>query len=366
MKDLFTVPGCSALTLQSLSGKNYWFRTCDIDTDIWKDGAHIVSFPAGSLLSFEGRERECATYGFMGITSNEKDTWLLDGVNEKGLVGGLLFLYEGTGVDKVNAEYEGYMGMELVTKFLSACTCVEEVKCLAEKIQVINIPYEGKRVCATMHYFFTDITGNEVILEATDEENPGCFSVYDKKIGIGVMTNSPPFPKQLQNLSWYIEASPELQADWTIKEHKGLAVGGRIIEGDKNAVHLLRGETFPGTYCSYDRFVRLAVIKALNEDGRYFEDEKMLALGSGIMSCVYEPRSKGLYHYRTCDDRGPVGQKDSYTQYLVMYDVSEKRLYLKVFDMVTFVEYKLAECDKKSVKKLEIRHDAGAGILKGN
>ncbi len=366
MKETFLVPACSAVTLQSVSGKNYWFRTCDIDTDIWKDGAHVVSFPAGSILSFDGRKKEGVTYGFMGITSNKQDTWLLDGVNEKGLVGGLLFLYEGTGVDKADAGYEGYIGMELVTKFLSVCSCVEEVKRLAEKIQVLNIPYEERLVPATMHYFFTDTAGDEVILEAADKKKPGCFSLYDKKVGIGVMTNSPPYPKQMQNLAWYIEMSPELQAECDMGM-KGLEIGGRIIAGNRKAEHLLRSEIFPGTYCSYDRFVRLAVIKSLNEDGRNFTDDKMLALGCGIMSSVYEPRSKGVYHYRAYDDIGwPIGQKDSYTQYLVMYDAAEKKMYLKVYDMVSFVEYSLAGCERKSVTRLEIKHDAMAGILKGN
>ena len=367
MKEIFSVPACSALTLQSASGKNYWFRTCDIDTDIWKDGAHVVSFPTGSILSFYGRNKEAVTYSFMGITSNRQDTWLLDGVNEKGLVGGLLFLYEGTGVDKADVGYEGYMGMELVAKFLSACSCVEEVKALAKKIQVLNIPYEERLVSATMHYFFTDAAGDEVILEAADKKKPGCFSVYDKKLGVGVMTNSPPYPEQVQNLAWYIEMSPELQAECAVKRRQGLEIGGRIVEGNRNAGHLLRNETFPGTYCSYDRFVRLAVIKALNEDGRNFTDDKMLALGCGLMSSVYEPRSKGVYHYRACDDSGwPIGQKDSYTQYLVMYDIAEKKMYLKVFDMAAFVEYSLERFEKEGVTGLEIRHDAMAGILKGN
>ena len=370
MTSAFSVAACSCMTLTSESGNNYWFRTCDIDTDIWKEGAHIVSFPAGEKIAFCGREEEKCHYGFMGMTNDEKDTWLLDGVNTEGLAGGLLLLVEGTSIESPQEacmEYEGYVGMELVTKFLSSCKNVVDVIKLAEKIQVCSVPYEGLNVPSTMHYFFTDALGDEVVLEASDKANPGIFAIYQKKDSIGIMTNSPTYPEQISNLSWYISASPELKYGLKGSAFQSLDFGGRKIKGDANAKHFLRSDTFPASYCSYDRFVRLSVLKALNDGGRNFSDDKILAFGSGIMSAVFEPRSKGVFHYTGFDEQErPVGQKNGCTQYLVMYDVTRKKMYLRALDEVAFTVYELSRCDKEKVIKYRVKHEGMAGILCGN
>ena len=70
------------------------------------------------------------------------------------------------------------------------------------------------------------------------------------------------------------------------------------------------------------------------------EDEKMLALGSGIMNVVCEPRTKGLFHYTRLEPDGTViGQKDSFTQYIVMYDIEEKSFQMKKYDEVFWNKY---------------------------
>ncbi len=364
------VAGCSCMTLTSQSRRPYWFRTCDIDTDIWKEGAHIVYVPAGEEIVFLDRPKEKSRYSFMGMTNDEKDSWLLDGINSEGLAGGLLLLLEGTGLDRTEAERQGlngYVGMELVSLFLSACKTVEEVKDMAAQIRVCNIPFGGMEVPATMHYFFVDAMGDEVVLEATDRSKPGWLNSYPKEVGIGIMTNSPSFPEQKENLSWYIAASPELISGVGGEKSSGLSFDGRILKGDLDAPHLLRSDTFPASYCSYDRFVRLAVLKALNDSGAGFSDEKMPALGSGIMNSVYEPRTKGVFHYTGFDEeQRPVNQKDGFTQYLVMYDVTRKKLYLRAYDEVCFTEYSLERCKGKGRTGYRVKHDPLAGILKGN
>ena len=82
------------------------------------------------------------------------------------------------------------------------------------------------------------------------------------------------------------------------------------------------------------------MLKALNDSGNHFEDEKMLALGSGIMNAVCEPHTKGVFHYTKMEPDGKViGQKDSFTQYMVMYDMEEKDFCVKKYDEVTWKKY---------------------------
>ena len=337
------LPGaCSCMTLTSKTGKHYWFRTCDIETYIWSEGAHIVQQASGEKINYCDGKNEVSKYAYVGVTYNHIDSWLLDGVNECGLTGGLLMLNEGTSVDKPEKERQGYIGMELVTKILSSCKDVNEVIALAGKIQILSIPYGNQNVPATMHYFFTDSSGNEVILEATDKECPGILKVFPREKILGVMTNSPPYEEQLQNLSWFLSQSPELKQGLNGQAITKLNLDGREIQADVNAKHLSLNGTFPASYCSYDRFIRLTILKALNDCGNYFEDEKMLALGSGIMNAVCEPHNKGVFHYTRMEaDGNVIGQKDSISQYVVMYNIEETSIYLKKFDEVFWNKYML-------------------------
>lgn len=337
------LPGaCTCMTLTSKSGKHYWFRTCDIETDIWEDGAHVVQQEAGTEITYFDGKTEKVKYSYLGMTYNRLDTWLLDGENQCGLTGGLLMLYEGTSVDKPMNGKSGYLGMELVTKILSSCKDVEEVKELVKQIQVLDIPYGERSVPATMHYFFVDGTGDEVILEATDTENPGIFTIYSKEEILGVMTNSPPYREQLQNLSWFLSQSPEMRQGLQGQAITELTLDGRRIKAEKNAKHLSKTGTFPASYSSYDRFIRIAVLKALNNSGNEFEDEKMLAYGSNLMNTVNEPRNLGLFHYTRIEEDGTItGQKDSYTQYLIMYDIDAKCFHRKKYDEIIWKKYNL-------------------------
>ena len=334
--------GCSCMTLTSKSGKHYWFRTCDIETDLWKDGAHAVSKAAGEEIVYGNGKKEINQYHYVGMTYNVFDTWLLDGVNEHGLTGGLLMLYEGTSVDRAAETKEGYIGMELITKILSTCKDVKEVERLAKRIQVLDIPYGNYKVPATMHYFFTDNSGDEVILEATETQNPGILRIFKKDEILGVMTNSPPYVEQRQNLSWFLSQSPELKQGLGGQAITELLLDGRVIRADEKAEHLSLTGIFPASYSSYDRFIRLTMMKFLNNSGNEFEDEKMLALGSGIMNVVCEPHTQGLFHYTRLESDGKiVGQKDSFTQYVTMYDMEEKCFYIKKYDEIVWKKYEL-------------------------
>ena len=84
------LPGaCSCMTLTSKSGKHYWFRTCDVEGNLWEDGAHVVRRSEGEEITYCDGKRAYCQYSYVGMTYNAIDTWLLDGVNERGLAGGL-------------------------------------------------------------------------------------------------------------------------------------------------------------------------------------------------------------------------------------------------------------------------------------
>jgi len=344
MAEQFGFPGCTALRLTSREGRHYWFRTCDIGGDIWKDGAHIVSFPAGAEIPLIGRKIPLRfTHSVLGVTSCAADTWMLDGVNNAGLTGGLLALHEGTSVETAATGAEGVMGMELVTLFLATCGSVREVIERATEIQVLNVPHGGKQVPSTMHCMFVEPTGGCAVLEAANPQRPGRLTVYRENLGL--MTNSPPYPRQLQNLSWYLAHSPELRWGLHGKPIDSITLNGLTVHANPCAPHWTQTGTFPASYAACDRFVRMAVLTWLNDEGRQFSDDKILPLGSGLMSSVMEPHSKGVYHYIHMDENGsPVRQVESYTQYLVMYDLSQRLLFLRPYDATAWSKFSLERC----------------------
>lgn len=146
---------CSCMKLTSKQGRPYWFRTCDLNTSIWDAGAHAVSFPADyAITAANGTLR--TRYALLGMSYCTVDSWLLDGVNSEGLVGGLLLLEEGTSIPAAEAGSSGVMGMELVTALLATCRNVTEVCQAAKDIRITDIPAETGFLPATMHYFFLD------------------------------------------------------------------------------------------------------------------------------------------------------------------------------------------------------------------
>ena len=357
---------CTALKLTSASGRPYWFRTCDIGGDIWADGAHVVSFPAGAEVTLARRETPLKVkHALVGMTDNSLDTWLLDGVNDAGMVGGLLALYEAVSADRSDPGFEGIVGMEMITALLATCGSVAEVVEAARRVQVLSIPMPDGSVNCTMHYMFTDPTGACVILEAADPERPGMLTIYQENLGM--MTNSPPYPEQLRNLAWYLSQSPELRFGVEGKRIDSITLNGMTVQGDAAAPHFTRTDAFPGSYAACDRFIRTAVLSCLNREGKDISDEQMLPLGSNLMSAVFEPHNQGVYHYIRLDEQDtPVGQHESYTQYLVMYDLTQRALYLRPYDTTAWTRITLAGCSDTEIQRHPVCREALGGVIRNN
>lgn len=353
---------CTAVKMLSKTGRPYWFRTCDIGGDIWADGAHMLSFPQGAAIALSGWEEPItAQYAILGMAYNSQDTWLLDGVNDAGLTGGLLALYETLSVPKADEGKKGIVGMELVTYLLATCSSVDEVIEKVKDKQVLDVPLEeGETAKAAMHCMFVEPSGRCIILEAADSGRPGELTVYTETLGM--MTNSPPYPQQLQNLSWYLSRSPEWC--WGKSEPPELTMNGMTLKADAKAPHYCMSGAFPASYASCDRFVRMAMLKYLNNNGMDFSDEEMLPLGTQLMCSVIEPHNKGLYHYTRFDEKaGPVGGHESYTQYLVMYDVAERVMYLLPYGSTGWTKTALDACPKDRTAKHPICRHPLAGVV---
>ena len=341
----FPLSACTAMQLSASDGSPCWLRTCDLDSDVFANGAHLMYFPKGDIIG-----KTAAKHALMGMTFDKNPLWLLDGINDAGLCGGLLMLYEGTSLP---SHPNGVIGMELVTRMLAECADTQDVIKKAESLRILDIPHGGGTVPATMHYFFTDAQGRNVILEAADPRNRGKLTAYSPAIGI--LTNSPPYPEQLDNLQWFLAHSPELAG-------RDISLNGIRITPDAGAPHLSGSGTFPASYAAYDRFIRAAVLKALNRDGRNLTHEQMLARGYNIMHALFEPHTDGIFHYTRMENGAATGRKDSFTQYIIIYDISRRSLSLRPHDALAWTSLQLTALPQKRCG-FSVCRDPEKGIL---
>lgn len=342
------VLACSGLELTSKEGDPYWFRTCDMDDTYnvfgekgsYIEASYLVSYPAGQPIEFT-TGAVTPEHTIIGMSFSDSVS-MLDGINDAGLVGGLLFLNEGTETpdEDIPEGFETLAAMEGITWFLAQCKDVDEVIELANRtcmqaLYVDGIP--GSDLSATLHFTFIDAAGKSVVLETGDPEQPGRFVIFDS---IGVMTNSPTYDIQMENLKAYIGAAPELRS----QNIPALNMKGQEIEGISGGTD----RTFPASNAAYDRFTRLAVLRYLCDEGNAIPNEEMLSKGNGIFACINVPEDngKGTYYYDWLTETGDVeGAAPCYTQYTVCYDIARRTLAIRPYDTLLWTTLSIEDAD---------------------
>jgi len=356
---------CSSIELTSKEGDTYWFRTCDMN-DVFnvfgENGSYIkssylVSYPAGVPIDFVSGTLT-PKHTVIGMSFSDSLA-VLDGINDAGLTAGLQNFNEGTSYpgDTAPEGYQIVAGMEAATWFLAQCATVEEVKELVKTtyVKAIAVPgIPGSELTATMHLVFTDPTGAQIVLENSDPEHPGVYTVYDS---IGVMTNSPTYPEHMANLKDYIGSSPELRS----KEIKSITLNGQKIEGTAGSADRLMS----AADTSRDRFIRMAIWRYLADEGKNFTNNEMLATGTTVLSKVFVPKDndKGTYYYQKIEDGKVVGANTGYTQYVVAYDLTNKTVYLQPYDTLGWTKLSLADIDKTQRTTYPIVRGRNVGVV---
>ena len=197
---------CTHIHISSSKNKFYWGRTLDTSFNPFDVDSKVTIVPKDFILETQSKPWK-TKYAFLGINLSGS-TLFFDGVNEKGLAGGLLFLNACTWDKKENIEKQGLTAInsgEIIPWILSNFESVSDIKNNISKVVVTSddIPSLGelgKGNPITAHYTFTDKMGESVVLEPT---NHGHFRVFDNTVG--VMANDPTFDWHMTNLSNYIQ-----------------------------------------------------------------------------------------------------------------------------------------------------------------
>lgn len=236
---------CTAATYKT---KDFYFgRTLDYEISY---GNKVVFTPRNYSFSFKTRENMTNHYAILGMaTVSENFPLYYDAINEKGLgMAGLNFVgnadYKETVDDKDNiAPYE------FIPWILGQCSTVKEARNLIKNMNMVNIPFSEQFPLAQLHWIISD--KNESI---TVESVKDGLHVYDNPVG--VLTNNPPFPLQMFNLSNYMYLSPKSPKN-TFSKNLNLSTYSRGMGG----------MGLPGDLSSQSRFVRVAFTKENSKSG---------------------------------------------------------------------------------------------------
>ena len=290
---------CTAVTYKT---KDFYFgRTLDYE---FSYGDEITITPRNYVFNFRNKEAIHTHYAIIGMAYIAENYPLYyDAINEKGLgIAGLNFVGNAY-YNEIKEGKDNIAQFEFIPWILSQCATVKEAQALIEKINLTNISFNEKLPLAQLHWLIAD--ENEAITVESVKEG---IKVYENPVG--VLTNNPPFDKQLFNLNNYINLSTKTPTN-KFSENLNLQTYSRGM----GAIGL------PGDLSSQSRFVRVSFVK-MNSISK--DDEKSsVSQFFHILNSVDQQRgcceledgkfeitiytsccnaSKGIYYYTTYDN----------------------------------------------------------------
>lgn len=235
---------CTAFQLKSQDGAIVYARSMEFGYAL---DSEILIVPHN--IEFEGTVPQNQTgikwkvkYGYAGLNQALERMLVSDGMNEKGLVVGSLYL-------PGFAQYEPYdpkrkessLGAwELPSFLLATCASIAEVKKALKNIVVVEEPTpQMDGFILPLHFYVSDKSGEVLIVEYVK----GVRHEYANPVG--ALTNSPPFDWHVTNLANFIHLSPD--------NTDQLSLPGFIVPNLGQGTGLFG---LPGDYTPTSRFVR--------------------------------------------------------------------------------------------------------------
>ena len=182
-------------------------------------------------------------YGVVGMNGYNQ-TAIIDGVNEKGLAGGIFYMpgFADYQAVSANEESKSLAPWEVLTWILTSFATIDEVRNELPRIKVGNVAFADQGV-VPVHFIVHDAKGKSLVIEFIG----GKVELHDDPIG--VITNAPEFEWHIKNLNNYVNLSVDNANPETIDGLKLQQFGqGSGLVG------------VPGDYTPPSRFVRAAIL----------------------------------------------------------------------------------------------------------
>ena len=236
---------CTAATYQTKGF--YMGRTLDYE---FSYGDEITVTPRHYEFPFRHMGSVSSHYAMIGMAHVAGDYPLYyDAMNEKGLgMAGLNFVGNAD-FQEVDDTRDNVAQFEFIPWILCQCATLEEAKKLLSRMNLVGTPFSPQLPTAQLHWLIADKTGSLTVECMTDG-----LHIYDNPVG--VLTNNPPFDKQLFHLNDFMHLSPK-QPENTFSQDLNLQTYSRGM----GALGL------PGDLSSASRFVRVAFTKLNSRSG---------------------------------------------------------------------------------------------------
>ena len=236
---------CTAATYQTKGF--YMGRTLDYE---FSYGDEITVTPRHYEFQFRHMGSVSSHYAMIGMAHVAGDYPLYyDAMNEKGLgMAGLNFVGNAD-FQEVDDTRDNVAQFEFIPWILCQCATLEEAKKLLSRMNLVGTPFSPQLPTAQLHWLIADKTGSLTVECMTDG-----LHIYDNPVG--VLTNNPPFDKQLFHLNDFMHLSPK-QPENTFSKDLNLQTYSRGM----GALGL------PGDLSSASRFVRVAFTKMNSKSG---------------------------------------------------------------------------------------------------
>ena len=290
---------CTAVTYKT--NDFYFGRTLDYEFS-YKEEVTIT--PRNYELKFKNKETIKSHYAIIGMAYVAENYPLYyEAINEKGLgMAGLNFVGNAYYND-IQENKDNIAQFEFIPWILSQCSTIKEAKEQIEKMNLINIPFNEQLPLAQLHWIISD-EKESITIEAVKEG----IKIYDNPVGI--LTNNPPFDKQLFALNNYINISNKSPKN-TFSDKLELQQYSRGM----GAIGL------PGDLSSQSRFVRATFVKMNSVSGG--DENESVSQFFHILNSVDQQRgcceledgkyeitiytsccnaTKGIYYYTTYDN----------------------------------------------------------------
>lgn len=179
-------------------------------------------------------------YGAIGMNGINLPVFV-DGINEKGLAGGLLYAPNTAQYQDVDATQSAnsIASYEMLTYALTNFATVDEAKEGFQNIMINKTGHAPFKGAVPVHMTLHDTTGKNLVIEYND----GKLFTYDNPTG--VMTNDPNFAYQLVNIGLYANLKPQ--------EAVPLTINGATFTPPSSGSGL---HGIPGDFLSPSRFIR--------------------------------------------------------------------------------------------------------------
>ena len=207
----------------------------------------VVLTPRQFPLNYRKSFTQDSHYCFVGVATVDHNYPLYyDAMNEKGLAMAGLDFPGNAYYPPVQNDLTNIAPFELIPWVLSQCATVTQVKQLLDQIHLADISYGEEFPQAPLHWMIADRC-ESIVLEPTLHG----LKVYDNPVG--VLTNNPPFPFQVEQLTRYQHLNPGDQPQCFPK------LKLKPYGGGMGAIGL------PGDFSSPSRFTKASFVKMHSE-----------------------------------------------------------------------------------------------------